>query len=143
MKALKLTQVKLANEMKRTRFSIAHYVSGRRTPSMRQFSKLASILQCEPAWLQYGEMSNSLPHKVKPTKAPSKGNGGKLNRSAIIQARIDPKLHMAAEIMAHYERRTLSSLIETLILKAIEKYKIRVSLPVDGSGRINQMNSIN
>ena len=40
-----------------------------------------------------------------------KGGGGKLNRSEIIQARLDPKLHMAAEIMARAERRTLSSFI--------------------------------
>ncbi|OGT38347.1 MAG: hypothetical protein A3F11_05845 [Gammaproteobacteria bacterium RIFCSPHIGHO2_12_FULL_37_14] len=56
--------------------------------------------------------------------ARKKGGGGKLNRSEIIQARLDPKLHMAAEIMARCERRTLSSLIETLIEEAVEKYKV-------------------
>lgn len=50
--------------------------------------------------------------------ARKKGGGGKLNRSQIIQARLDPKLHMAAEIMARSERRTLSSLIENLVEEA-------------------------
>ena len=53
-----------------------------------------------------------------------KGGGGKLNRSEIIQARLDPKLHMAAEILGRYQRRTLSSLIEVLLGEAINKIKI-------------------
>lgn len=56
--------------------------------------------------------------------ARKKGGGGKLNRSEIIQARLDPKLHMAAEILARSQRRTLSSLIETLIEDAIKKNTI-------------------
>lgn len=53
-----------------------------------------------------------------------KGGGGKLNRSEIIQARLDPKLHLAAEILARVHRRTLSSVIEVLIDTAAEKTKI-------------------
>lgn len=56
--------------------------------------------------------------------ARKKGGGGKLNRSEIIQARLDPKIHMAAEILARSQRRTLSSLIETLIEDAIKNTKI-------------------
>lgn len=46
------------------------------------------------------------------------GPGGKLNRSEIVQARLDPKLRFAAELVSTYERRTVSSLIET----ALESY---------------------
>lgn len=56
--------------------------------------------------------------------ARKKGGGGKLNRSAIIQARLDPKLHFAAETLARSQRRTLSSLIEALLEEAIRKTKI-------------------
>lgn len=64
-----------------------------------------------------------------------KGGGGKLNRSEIIQARLDPKLHMAAEILARSQRRTLSSLIEVLIESAAEKTKIPAT--VSGAAQIN------
>jgi len=60
--------------------------------------------------------------------ARKKGGGGKLNRSEIIQARLDPKLHMAAEIMARSERRTLSSLIEKCIEQASKSYKVKRNL---------------
>ena len=56
--------------------------------------------------------------------ARKKGGGGKLNRSEVIQARLDPKIHMAAEILARSQRRTLSSLIEVLMDEAISKTKI-------------------
>lgn len=49
-----------------------------------------------------------------------KGGGGKLNRSEILQARLNPKLRLGAEIMVRSQRRTLSSLIETLIEAATE-----------------------
>lgn len=57
-----------------------------------------------------------------------KGGGGKLTRSEIIQARLDPKLHMAAEIMARTERRTLSSFIERSIEQAARNNKVRRNL---------------
>src|SRR5579872_1699710 len=57
-----------------------------------------------------------------------KGGGGKLNRSEIIQARLDPKLHMAAEIMARSERRTLSSFIEKTIEQSARNNKVKRNL---------------
>lgn len=60
--------------------------------------------------------------------ARKKGGGGKLNRSAIIQARLDPKLHMATEIMARNERRTLSSFIEHSIEQLAKKCMVRRNL---------------
>lgn len=56
--------------------------------------------------------------------ARRKGGGGKLNRTEILQARLTPKLHLAAEILARSQRRTLSSLIETLIEAATVNCKI-------------------
>lgn len=53
-----------------------------------------------------------------------KGAGGKLNRSEIVQARLNPKMRFAAEIMARYERRTLSSLLEGLIEQTLKDYRI-------------------
>jgi hypothetical protein len=60
--------------------------------------------------------------------ARKKGGGGKLNRSEIIQARLDPKLHMAAEIMSRSDRRTLSSFIERVIEQAAKKHKVKRNL---------------
>jgi len=60
--------------------------------------------------------------------ARKKGGGGKLNRSEIIQARLDPKLHTAAEIMARIERRTLSSFIEKSIEEAAKRNKVKRNL---------------
>ena len=57
-----------------------------------------------------------------------KGGGGKLNRSEVIQARLDPKLHLAAEILARMHRRTLSSVIEVLIDAAAEKTKVAATV---------------
>ena len=62
------------------------------------------------------------------SRRPKKGAGGKLNRSEIIQARLNPKLRFIAEIMARQQRRTLSSLIESLIEDAAESYKIPLML---------------
>lgn len=52
----------------------------------------------------------------------TKGAGGKLSRSEIIQARLSPRMKFAAEIIARNERRTLSSLIETLFENAMQEY---------------------
>ncbi len=60
--------------------------------------------------------------------ARKKGGGGKLNRSEIIQARLDPTVHMAAEIMARSERRTLSSFIEKTIECAARNNKVKRNL---------------
>lgn len=60
--------------------------------------------------------------------ARKKGGGGKLNRSEIIQARLDPKIHMSAEIMARSERRTLSSYIEYIIEQAAKTYQVKRNL---------------
>jgi hypothetical protein len=60
--------------------------------------------------------------------ARKKGGGGKLNRSEIIQARLDPKTHMAAEIMGRSERRTLSSFIEHTIEQAAKTYQVKRNL---------------
>lgn len=53
--------------------------------------------------------------KAKRSKKTKKGSGGKLNRSMIVQARLDPRVHFVGELLARLERRTLSSLIEHLI----------------------------
>lgn len=53
-----------------------------------------------------------------------KGGGGKLSRSEILQARLNPKLRVAAEIMARIQRRTVSSLIEILVEDAMKHQKI-------------------
>ena len=53
-----------------------------------------------------------------------KGGGGKLNRSEILQARLNPKLRLAAEIMGRIQRRTVSSLIEILVEDAMKNQKI-------------------
>lgn len=57
-------------------------------------------------------------------KQKSKGAGGKLARSEIIQARLSPKIKFAAEILARKDNRTVSSLIETLIDKESHARKI-------------------
>jgi hypothetical protein len=57
-----------------------------------------------------------------------KGPGGKLGRSEIIQARLDAKLRLAAEIMARSDRRTLSSFIESLIEQAAKKFMVTRNL---------------
>jgi hypothetical protein len=61
-------------------------------------------------------------------KQPKKGGGGKLNRSEVIQTRLNPKLRFIAEVMARQERRTLSSLIEGLIEEAAEQHRIPLVL---------------
>ena len=59
-------------------------------------------------------------------KKSKKGAGGKLIRSEVVQARLSPQLRLMGEIMARQQRRTLSSLIETLIEKAAQTYSIPV-----------------
>jgi hypothetical protein len=53
-----------------------------------------------------------------------KGGGGKLNRSEILQTRLNPKLRLGAEIMARIQRRTISSLIEVLVEDAMKQQKV-------------------
>src|SRR5262249_19242502 len=54
LKELSMTQDTLAKELEVTRGAIAHYLSGRRVPPLKQFQKLAQILKVDPVWLQYG-----------------------------------------------------------------------------------------
>lgn len=54
----------------------------------------------------------------------NKGAGGKLNRSEIIQARLNPKAKYAVELMARLERRTVSSIFEGLLEEAIKTYPV-------------------
>lgn len=71
-----------------------------------------------------------------------KGAGGKLNRSEIVQTRLNAKLRFAAEIMARHERRTVSSLLEGLLEQAMKNYvmpamlgeKAQANLYVEGKG---------
>lgn len=62
-----------------------------------------------------------------------KGAGGKLNRSEIVQTRLDPKLKFGSELIAKQERCTLSSLIETSLEKFSEGYQFKVSKKVKPS----------
>lgn len=47
--------------------------------------------------------------------------GSKLNRTEIFNVRFDPKLKWAAELLAAKERRTLSSLVEWVMEKAVKE----------------------
>jgi transcriptional regulator with XRE-family HTH domain len=51
--------------MEVTRGAIAHYLGGRRVPPIKQFQRLAKILQVDPIWLQYGIDPNKDPEKAK------------------------------------------------------------------------------
>lgn len=73
MKEIGITQEALANKMGITRGAITHYLAGRREPPLRQFQKLADILDTDPAWLQFGTTPsegnlNTANNKDKPTK---------------------------------------------------------------------------
>jgi hypothetical protein len=57
-------------------------------------------------------------------KNTKKGQGSKLNRTEILQFRLDPKLRFALELMARSERRTVSSFIEKLVSDAIDTHSI-------------------
>ena len=54
MQELDMTQESLANKLGITRGAITHYLAGRRVPPLKQFKKIALILKCDPAWLQFG-----------------------------------------------------------------------------------------
>lgn len=54
MKELGMTQEMLASKMGITRGAVTHYLAERRVPPLRQFQKLAAVLKCDPAWLQFG-----------------------------------------------------------------------------------------
>lgn len=64
--------------------------------------------------------------KSKTNLIKKKGAGGKLNRSEILQARLNPKLRFTVELMARLERRTVSSFIEGLIEKAAKDSEIKI-----------------
>jgi SOS-response transcriptional repressor LexA len=57
MKALQLTQEALADKLDVTRGAVTHYLAERREPPLKQLKKLAQILKCDPAWLQFGVTS--------------------------------------------------------------------------------------
>ena len=59
MKSLNMTQETLALKMGITRGAITHYLAGRRVPPLSQFKKMAMILKTDPAWLQYGTLSEN------------------------------------------------------------------------------------
>lgn len=44
----------LAVKLGVTRAAVTNYLSGRRVPPLQKFHRLANILKCDPAWLQYG-----------------------------------------------------------------------------------------
>lgn len=119
---LKLRQEDLAQRIGITRSAVCHYLSGRRVPALKQMEKIAVALECEPVWLQYGITKDAVPPSQTAPVTRAKGGGGKLNRCMIIQARLDPKLHEVAEMMALKQRRTLSNLIEILIENEAERY---------------------
>ena len=50
--------------------------------------------------------------------------GGQLNRSMTIQTRMSPKLRFTADLIARHQNRTLSSLIESLLVEAAERYHL-------------------
>lgn len=64
LKALGMTQDALARKVGLTRSAITHYLTGRRVPSLHQFSKLAEVLEANPSWLQFGSPLESPAQKV-------------------------------------------------------------------------------
>jgi SOS-response transcriptional repressor LexA len=58
MDILRLTQESLAQKIGVTQSAITHYLSGRRVPPLKQFHKLAVVLEVDPAWLQFGVQKN-------------------------------------------------------------------------------------
>lgn len=56
------------------------------------------------------------------TKKKTKGAGGKLSRSEIIQARLSPKTRFTVELISRSEKRTVSSLIELLVDDSAQTY---------------------
>jgi SOS-response transcriptional repressor LexA len=57
MQELDITSEMLANQLEITRSAVTHYLAGRRTPPLKQFHKMAQVLQTDPAWLQFGVMA--------------------------------------------------------------------------------------
>lgn len=77
-------------------------------------------------------------------KKKSKGAGGKLARSEIIQARLSPKVKFVAEILARLERRTLSSQIETILEKTATNTEVDIqSGEHKGKHKVNLMEFVN
>lgn len=64
LKALGMTQDALARKIGVTRSAITHYLTGRRVPSLSQFSKLAEVLEANPSWLQFGSPLESPTQKI-------------------------------------------------------------------------------
>ncbi len=56
---------------------------------------------------------------------------GKLTRTEVVPVRFDPKLKMASELLAGRERRTLSSLTEWVMEKAVKE----IPITTDDTGR--------
>ncbi|MBV9575321.1 MAG: helix-turn-helix domain-containing protein [Gammaproteobacteria bacterium] len=56
MKEVGLTQEELARKLGLTRSAVAHYVQGTRHPPIKTVLKLATILNTDPAWLQFGKL---------------------------------------------------------------------------------------
>jgi SOS-response transcriptional repressor LexA len=54
LSALDMTQEALGDKLDITRGAVVHYFSGYRTPPLKQFKKMATILKCDPAWLMFG-----------------------------------------------------------------------------------------
>jgi SOS-response transcriptional repressor LexA len=65
MEILRLTQEVLASKIGVTQSAITHYLTGRRVPPLRQFQKLAAVLEVDPAWLQFGNQLTSAPATEK------------------------------------------------------------------------------
>lgn len=61
-------------------------------------------------------------------KKKKEGAGGRLNRSEIVQARLNPKIRFAADLVSRYERQTLSSLIESSLDLYLTTCKIGINI---------------
>ena len=57
----------------------------------------------------------------------TKRRGSKLNKSETVQVRFDPKLKMATELLAARERRSLSSMIEWAVERAVSELPVTIS----------------
>ena len=60
MQELAITQEELANKLGVSRSAVGHYVQGTRTPPLRQLTRLAGILKCDPSWLQFGSSDEEI-----------------------------------------------------------------------------------
>lgn len=75
-------------------------------------------------------------------KNKKSGSGGKLNRSVIVQARLNPKLHFSAELVARLESRTLSSFIETTMNSYLKNYRLGLAIDEDSDKEATLMELI-